>query len=319
MRSVTYAYLGASDEAGRFAKKGTATDIVLYNAKQAEAHLNIVTPARYPERIHGLLAALDLADRIVLHPTALDRSLGEIIVGCELFGKTRGLARALGGVDAEQLRNLLSKTALKGLEVTEESDALLRERLYEPATMSKDGKLVLPIDHAFPVKGIGTVLLGLVRSGELAAHQDLQLYPTTKTIQVRSVQVHDVDHKAAPAGSRVGLAIKGAEPDEAGRGRILAPAGSLHVVPAEMPITFEVEASAFSKWVPRDGSVLHLFHVLQQTVLRVETAKADGPGRIQIQGRLEQPVTHVPNQPVVLVDLDNKIQRFVGRTHLPTS
>lgn len=317
MKSVTYAYVGPEDEAGKFAKKGTASDITLFNAKKDEVHLNIVTPTRFPEKVTPLLHALDLADQVILHPQQVDRHLGETIVACELLGKTKGFARASEGAPAAQLKGLLGKTALKTLEVTEEPEATFRERLYGAAGGSSDGACVVPVDHAFPVKGVGTVILGLVRSGEVKAHDQLQAYPGPKKVDVRSLQVHDVDMKSAPTRSRVGLAVKGVEPEDVPRGTVLAPPGSLKVLPAASSVTLDARLSPFSKWEPRAGAVLRLFHVLQDVVFRVGDLNPPASPTPKITGKFETPLVVVPGQPAVLVDIDNKVQRLVGVVTLP--
>jgi len=312
VKSVTYAYLGPDDEAAKFAKKGTASDITLFNAKKGDAHLNIVTPTRFPDKVTPLLYALDLADEVVLHPQNVDRHLGETIVACELLGKTSGYVRASENANAAQLRGLLAKTALKTLEVTEESEATFRERLYETAALSTDGACIVPVDHSFPVKGVGTVILGLVRSGEVKAHDALQAYPGPKKVDIRSIQVHDVDVKGAPTRSRVGLAVKNVEPQDVPRGTVLAAPGSLKVLPAGSSVTFDARLHPFSKWEPRAGAVLRLFHVLQDVVFRVTDVNPPASPTPKITGKLETPVAVVPDQPGVLVDLDNKVQRLVG-------
>lgn len=309
MRNVTYAYLGPEDQAGKFAKKGTATDITLFNARKGEDHLNLVTASRFPEKIMSLLLALDMSDEVVLAPQAVDRSLGEQIVAAELLGKTKGFLRPGPSVPMEQLTGLLSKTQLKDLTPSTEPEAVFRERLYERCLETGgEGGTLLPVDHSFPVKGVGTVILGLVRRGIVASHQTLQAFPGTKTVDVRSIQIHDVDFSKAPPRSRVGLAVKGVEPEDVKRGTVLAPPGSVKVLAPGAPLAASVRAHPFSKWAPRAGAVLHLFHCLQDVVARVESI--DGA---KATLRLDAPLAYAPDQPCVLVDVDNKAQRLVGR------
>lgn len=308
VKGVTYAYLGPKDEAAKFAKKGTESDIVLYNAKQGDTHLNIVSPLGYPERMKGLLATLDLAEQIIFQPPRIDKELGEMVVGASLFGKTKGFLRPAPDVDANQLKAILAKTDLKGLEFIDAPDGVFRERLYEPAAAATEGPVVIPIDHSFAVKGVGTVILGLVRSGKVEAHQKLQAYPTDTVVEIRSIQVHDVDFKEAPTGSRVGMAVKGVEPEKVSRGIVLAPPGSLKIASGPAAVRVKVHYSPFNKWEPRQGAVLHLYHCLQDVPIRVDGVTGDG-----LELRAESPWVIVPGQPMVLVDFDNKQQRFVGR------
>jgi selenocysteine-specific translation elongation factor len=315
MRHITYAYLGPEDRAGKYAKKGTATDITLFNAKKGDIHLNLVTASRFPDKIMSLLYALDLADEVILQPEKVDRSLGEMVVAAELLGKTKGFLRAEGAVNAAELQNLLSKTALKDLTLSTDPEGVFREQLYERQSARPSEPLAVPVDHAFPVKGVGTVALALVRSGTLKHHASLQSYPTTKMADVRSIQVHDVDQDSAAAGARVGLALKGAEPEDVNRGHVLAPQGSLQVAEAGKPIEATFVPHPFSKWTPKAGAVLHLFHVLQDVVVRVDDVKGAAPN-LRLILKPEAPLTKVPGQPMVLVDIDNKAQRLAGRVQL---
>lgn len=317
MRNVTYAYLGPEESAGRYGKKGTASDVTLWNAKSGDAYLNLVTPTRYPDKLTSLLTALDLADAVVLHPARVDRVLGETVVGAGLFGRTRGFLRAGPEAPIESVQPLLARTALKDLEPNAEPEGAFRERLLALATTATGGPTIVPVDHAFPVKGVGTVVLALVRSGEVRVHQNLQAFPGTKTMEVRSIQVHDVDQPQATTGSRVGLAIKGVEAGDLPRGTVLAPPDALRVIPTGETVPLTLRASSFNKWTPRPGAVVHLFHALQDIPLRIESVAAPSADAVELAARLEAGLARVPGAPAVLVDLDNKVQRFIGRVDWP--
>lgn len=316
MKSVTYAILAPEAEAAKYGKKGTASDVTLYNAKKGDDHLNLVTASRFPEKLPSLLAALDLADEILLQPSAMDRALGETIVACELMGRTSGFVRPSPQVPLEVLRPVLAKTALKSLTEAPEAEAVFRERLFERAAAPEGGSLILPVDHAFPVKGVGTVVLGLVRAGQVNAHDLLQAYPGDKKVDVRSIQVHDMDQKSAGIRCRVGLAVKGIEAADLPRGTVLAPPGSLKPWMPEAPRTVDVRLASFSNWQPRAGAVVHLFHVLQDVVVRVENVEAATKESAKLTLKVETPLAVVPGQPAVLVDLDNPKQRLIGRVAL---
>lgn len=316
MKSVTFAYLGPDEGAARLGKKGTSTDVSLFNGKRGDAHLNLVTPARFPEKLPSLLYALDMADEIILPVSQLDRSLGELVLGAELLGKTKGYLLVQPPAQPDQVDQILAKTALKGLRHFREAEGVLREALYDSAAEGPPGNLVLPIDHVFPVKGVGTVVLGLVRSGRVEHHQTVRLYPEEKQVEIRSIQVHDVDHKEASARSRVGCSLKGVEADEVSRGQILAPQGSLSVIRKDQPMTLRLAYTPFTKWEPRPGAVFHLFHALQFVPWRVDTVKDASKDGAAIVAHAEAALTLVPAAPMVAVDLDNKSQRFIGRAKI---
>ena len=62
------------------------------------------------------------------------------------------------------------------------------------------------------MKGIGTVILGIVKKGTVHSNQMLELTGNSdaaKKVIVRGIQKHDRDFKEAHEGDRVGLALKG--------------------------------------------------------------------------------------------------------------
>lgn len=313
MGHVTYAYVGPPEAAGRLAKKGTESDVVLFNAKHDAAHLNLVAPANWPERVQGLLAAFDLADRVILHAAAVDRAFAEAAVGAQVFGKTSGFVRLADATLEEPVGRMLAGTMLADLVVTGEPDGVLREALFGSQAEARDGPVAVPVDHAFSVKGVGTVVLGVVRQGTLTQHAELQAYPGDQAVSVRSIQIHDIDHRQAPTGARVGLAIKGADADDLPRGTVLAEPGSLRTLAPEQDITLDVTWAPHRRWEPRAGATLHLFHAMQDAVWRVEAVDAPETDGARLHGRPDRPVALLEGQPIVLMDYDNPANRFVGR------
>ena len=60
----------------------------------------------------------------------------------------------------------------------------------------------LAIDRSFTLEGIGTVVTGTVRSGHVAAGDEVAWLPGGKTLRVRGVQSHGSDVEAARRGQR---------------------------------------------------------------------------------------------------------------------
>lgn len=83
------------------------------------------------------------------------------------------------------------------------------------------------LDHAFDVRGVGTVALGFVRRGTLRVHDELSLLPLDRTVSVRSIQRFDEDQTEAPAGSRVGVTLRDVEAHEIERGAVLTADASI--------------------------------------------------------------------------------------------
>jgi selenocysteine-specific translation elongation factor len=226
-QAVTVALLGADDEQARaFGKKGTQSDVTLYNAVRDGHAATVVVPSQFPEKLASLLYAIAMADRALLLVNALDRPLAETLSTLDLFGPP--VTIALGpSIGDEEFRRIVRGTRLEG-EPTKPLDLpQLRSDLDGWSATTRTGPVRVRLDHAFPVKGVGTVALGVVTQGRLTAHDRLQLYPTDRMVEVRSIQVHDADVAAADCGERVGVALKDIELDVVARGQVLAAPGSL--------------------------------------------------------------------------------------------
>ncbi len=85
---------------------------------------------------------------------------------------------------------------------------------------SAERRFRLPIDRAFTIKGFGTVVTGTLVSGEVAAGEDVQIYPIGKVCRVRGVQVHGKPAKKATAGQRTALNLAGVDTEELRRGLV---------------------------------------------------------------------------------------------------
>jgi GTPase len=110
------------------------------------------------------------------------------------------------------------------------------------------------VDHVFPVKGIGTVILGIVKQGEVHSGQMLEITgyeSAVKKVIIRSIQKHDRTFKVAYEGDRVGLALKGnISPRDISRDNIIVTPG---IFEQEKEIDAEVFVSQFYK--PKEGKI----------------------------------------------------------------
>jgi len=71
------------------------------------------------------------------------------------------------------------------------------------------GDIIIPIDHHFPIKGMGAILTGTILSGILKLNQYLEVLPVKTSGRVKSIQIFHQNIDIAKAGDRVGLNIKG--------------------------------------------------------------------------------------------------------------
>jgi len=235
---------------------GTKSDILFYN--RLDLSLNQVfcglTPLDYPEKIKPLLQTLVISNIHILVidlNTGLNASIGEILVAMDLFYQlyeTKTLI-VIAGINSKtewklndtrkKIEAILETTSLKNtaifeLRTKEDYDNLKKEiiqlgvKLLEKG--SPDGTFTkILIDHVFPVKGIGTVILGIVKQGKVESGQLLEIagYESAiKKVIIRSIQKHDRNFKVAYEGDRVGIALKGnISPQDVSRDNILVSPG----------------------------------------------------------------------------------------------
>jgi len=303
---VTVAVVGAPEVAKELGKKGTASDVTLFNSVTEGHATTLVEPTQFPEKFASLLTALAMADQVLLVVTELTRPVAETIATVDLADAPTTVVVGPGVGEAE-LSRVLKGGRLESAPTTALDLPKLRELIEGWRAPEVEGPVFVPIDHYFPVKGVGAVALGVVRRGTLRAHDRLRLWPTPKMVEIRSLQVHDIDRKEAACGERVGIALKGVDADELARGQVLAPETAL----AEGP---EVAGTSFQKcrYYRGDagvGASVHLALGLQ--VVPAEIAEL-GPAVVRVTA--DRPVARVAGTPAFLVDLSVPTgPRLIGR------
>ncbi|MGI0067634.1 MAG: EF-Tu/IF-2/RF-3 family GTPase, partial [Thermoplasmata archaeon] len=221
MSGISVAVVGALEVAPQLGKKGTQSDLTLYNATREGHHATIIEPTHFPEKFPPLLTALQMADRALLVVNELSKSVAETIAAVDLHDVPTLLVMG-PSVGTDELSRVLKGGRLENAPRMKLDLPRLRELVDEWSVPDDSEPVQVPLDHSFPVKGVGVVALGVVRHGTLRAHEELRLWPSEKIVEARSLQVHDVDVKEARTGDRVGVALKGVDVDELSRGQILA-------------------------------------------------------------------------------------------------
>jgi selenocysteine-specific elongation factor len=80
----------------------------------------------------------------------------------------------------------------------------------------------LPVDRCFTMKGFGTVVTGTLIAGQVRKEEDVEIFPSERTVRVRGIQVHGHAAAAAKAGQRTALNLQGIDVAEVQRGMVLA-------------------------------------------------------------------------------------------------
>jgi selenocysteine-specific translation elongation factor len=323
MGNLMVAVLGAPNYASSIAKKGTSTDITLYNLKKGEDTVTFVEPTRYPERLAPLFFACSTAKKAVVVVDELNATIGESLVMLQCCGVNSGYFVLRNYIPREKVEPLVKGTILEKYEFVADNPATLKETLLAEATQTKPATAldggnpsgVVPVDHAFNVKGVGTVILGIVANGIIQKHGTMNVLPGTKTTQVRSIQKHDDEFDFAYNGDRVGLALKNVEVTDVDRGTVLTNDPTV-----KASKTLKTQASLVKYWQTpiKAGMMLHLGHWMQFLNAKVEAVSDEGDWhRATLTLALEKELAHHSGDMAVLMYLEGGKLRVAGTVELP--
>ncbi|MBU4138459.1 MAG: elongation factor Tu [Euryarchaeota archaeon] len=329
---------GRTSLAAKLGKKGTESDITLYNFVKGNDVYSFVDAIGYPGSIKSLINAINMCDIAVacVPSTGLNSQVGECIVALDLLGNKRGLfvitmadksnPMALAEL-SEKIKAITKGTNLEKWEVvpvsttTFEGIDTLKEKIFSLADEAKKANAALNdlpprimVDHFFNVTGIGTVVLGVVMQGTIKMHDQFILFPVKRPAEIRSIQSNDVDLKTAPAGTRVGLALKGVQSKEFDRGYIMSKDETV-----ASKITLQCRLSKFTRPLGV-GDTVHLFAGLQDMPATISSISIEGKDATQAQaGSLctvsiaaQSDVAYSKNDRFLIAQLNNPKQRFVA-------
>ncbi|MDD1663566.1 MAG: elongation factor Tu [Methanomicrobiales archaeon] len=359
MPNLTVAVLGPPDFAKELGKKGTTSDITLYNLKRGTDSVTFIEPTRYPEKIAPLFFAVSTADQAILVVGEVNAAFGESVLMLQCAGVGKGHLVLRNYITRDQLMPLIQGTVLEEYEVFEGNLSGLRDLLLDEAAgrapvpggalhpgaaaaparegvpggsdgpgmgkasasgamSGKPGRScvgTVPVDHFFNVKGIGPVILGVVAGGQVRVHDNLQVLPVGKQVQVRSIQKLDDDAEVAYPGDRVGIALKGIEADELDRGYVLSSDPGIRTTDL---ISGHLELVKYWKLPLKEGMVVHVGHWMQFLHGRVEMVDdRNGEGRPHVTIRLDRGVVHPPCSRAILHYLEGGKLRVMGTIRLP--
>jgi selenocysteine-specific translation elongation factor len=271
--------IGAQGFSSVLAKKGTSTDITLYNLKKGEDTVTLIEPSRYPERLAPLFFASSEAKKAVVVVEELNATLGESLVMLQCCGISSGYFILRNYVPKEKIEPIIKGTILEKFEFLADDPNILREKLLNDAAQQKPVESAVgtvPVDHAFNVKGVGVVVLGVVVNGNIAKHAAVKVLPGVKAAQVRSIQKHDDEFDSAVEGDRVGLALKNVEVEDVDRGTVLTTDPAI-----KASKTLKTKASLVKYWQTpiKAEMVLHIGHWMQFLNIKVEEVHDEGDWR----------------------------------------
>jgi len=298
--SINFVVLGKQDIASDFGKKGTVSDLSLYDRKESDVIKTWVTPSGFPDKIQPLFQAINLAEYVIFHVDKLDKFTGEQIIALDSLKKEKGILSHTFDVDESTLDAMIKGTVVE--KYTKVDEDKIKEEMDKLEPISNDGPSEMIIDHCFDVKGVGTVILGKVTSGKVKQYDNLKLYPAGIDVLIKSIQMHDdpVDESICPA--RVGLAVKGAKPEEVGRGDVISEEGVVDIK-SEIELDFQKNPFYKSEIAENQGCLVNIG-------LQIKAAKFLSLSPLKL--KFEKPIVCKKDQIVVVLKPESTSIRILG-------
>jgi selenocysteine-specific translation elongation factor len=283
-------------------KKGTESDIAMFNKKTGEYIFTFLSPVA--DKLTAKSQIMSNIDAAILSVQKITPEVGETILMLDSFDISQGIVIVPPYTDLNQIKTLMNGTSLESFLIKERDPSSILGFLNKiiPQRKLTDHPMVI-VDHSFSVKGVGEVVLGFVKKGILRKHDSLSLLPANKEVVVRSIQIQDKDVEAAEAGSRVGLAIKGASAEEMKRGSLLCPATSVTLT-STISLSF-----THNRFYPEDIKE-GLFHVtVGMQTIPVNVTNIHNSSLTLIS---EKPLVYSQDDTFLLMNLNAKKLHIIG-------
>ena len=203
----------------------------------ASAHVGIVDVPGHEDFVKNMVAgvgSIDLALFVVAADDGWMPQTEEHLQILLYLGVTRAVV-ALTKVDLApdesaaraQVAERLRKTPFEGAPIIgtsivtnrgwDELKAALAAALKDLPPQRDIGKPRLPVDRAFVLKGVGTVVTGTLTGGPLKRGQGVVVQPSGRAARVRTIQTHNAEVETVLPGNRVALNLPDLQVDAAGR------------------------------------------------------------------------------------------------------
>ncbi len=282
-------------------KKGTESDIVMFNKKTDECVYTFMSP--FENKLTAKTQILSSIDVAIVNCEQMTAEVGETILLLDSMGITEGMLLLPAYSDVTVLHQMIKNTSLEHFIVLERNIPKIIGHLV---TMNPKRDVSSPAivitDHSFSVKGIGEVILGFVKQGIINTHDMMRLLPADKEVMIRSIQMQDKDFESAPAGCRVGLAVKGATVEELKRGAIFSADGAA-TIDTRFTLRFtknryypEVKKGIFHGTIGMQSLPVTIIEIAEDSI-SIET---------------EKPIGYSKNDPFILLDLNAKKLHHIG-------
>jgi len=300
VKSVNFVVLGKQDIASDFGKKGTESDLTLYDRKESGIIKTWVIPNGFPDKIQPLFQAINLAEYVIFDVDKLDKFTGEQIIALDSLKKGKGILSHTFDVDESKLEMMIKGTVVENYIKVDQDK--IKEEMNKLEPITNDDPSELLIDHCFDVKGVGTVILGKVKNGIIKQYDNLKLYPAGIDVLIKSIQMHDDPVSESVCPARVGLAVKGAKPDEVSRGDVISVENTVDV---KTEIELDFKKSPFYK-----SEITENQGCLVSVDLQIKAAKFSSIFPLKLT--FEKPIVCKKGQVAVILKPESTTIRILG-------
>lgn len=301
MKHITIGIFHDENLGKELGKKGTESDILMFNRKTDDCVYTFMSPVG--DKLTTKTMILSTIDAAIISCEKITPEIGETILLIDSIGITNGIIVVPEYQDTTQLINLIKDTSLQNFTIVERNIQKIMQIIEKinPERNTSSPPIVI-VDHTFSVKGVGEVILGVVKQGIIHKHDKISLLPANKEVIIRSIQMQDKDFDEATAGCRVGLAIKGATAEEMKRGSVFTtPEGAK----TDKKFTLDFTNNRFYP-EPKKG-IFHVTIGMQSIPVNI-TDITDNKITIET----EKPVCYTKNDNFILLDLNAKKLHHIG-------
>lgn len=152
MTKLNIAVLGCPGYSRELGKKGTESDITLYNMKKGETTVTIIEASKYPEKIQSLAYAAGFGDFIILVVDEINASFGETVLMLDCIGK-EGIIIPRNYITEEQLSRFIAGT------VDENADGIVKASIQNPLVFRDGEKATMLYLNGGNLRVVGSIKL----------------------------------------------------------------------------------------------------------------------------------------------------------------
>jgi selenocysteine-specific translation elongation factor len=301
MKHVTIGIFHNEKLGKELGKKGTESDILMFNRKTDDCIFTFMSPLE--DKLTTKTQIISAIDVAIIDCEQITPELGETILLLDSAGIKEGIIISSEYTDPAHIVNMIKNTSLKNFKLIDRNITKITE-ILEKINPKRDfsSPAIVVTDHSFSVKGVGEIILGMVKQGTINKHDTMMLLPGNKEVIIRSIQMQDKDFDNATAGCRVGLAIKGATVEEMKRGAMFSvPDGAKTDKKFILNLTKnrfypEIKKGVFHATIGMQSIPITIIEITGNTIT-IET---------------EKPVCYTKNDKFILLDLNAKKLHHMG-------